>query len=516
MLDCKGCGEVYDPATGIHLCYGMHPEHPLEEAAPTLARFMESDADVRFVVGPVGGGKSSVSINEIVRRGCETSPCKDGVRRSRFVIIRNTYGELADTTKKTFDQWIPNPSAICTFNKNDFTAQIRLQPSEGEKVHIEVLFRALDREDHVAKLLSMELTGAYVNEVREVPKAIIDMLATRVGRFPSRAELTTKENPEGTCWAGIWADTNPSDTDHWLYKMFETGDVFEEQIEVPATGEKILVRYELFKQPSGLSKQAENLPFLRPGYYQRLIVGKDEDWIKVYAKGDWGFVREGKPVYPEWNDQLHCKPVRPNQALPILIGMDFGLTPACVLAQRDPVSGQLQVFDELVSEDMGAVAFAAELKRLIAKKYPGRDLSGWGDPAGEQRVQTDERTPYDILAGAGLSAIGPAPTNDPTRRVEAVKGMLTRLTFTGVPALVIDPACKVLRKGFMGGYCRVRVKVSGDERYHDQPAKNRFSHIHDGLQYLAVGEGEDDRVIHGAKQRKVKTRFVTKRAVKGW
>jgi hypothetical protein len=68
----------------------------------------------------------------------------------------------------------------------------------------------------------------------------------------------------------------------------------------------------------------------------------------------------------------------------------------------------------------------------------------------------------------------------------------------------------------MGGYCRVRVKVSGDERFHDQPAKNRFSHIHDGLQYIAVGEGEDDRVIHGAKHRKVKVRRKTLRAVKGW
>jgi len=514
-LDCKGCGESYDPATGIHLCYGMHPEHPLEECAPTLARFMESDADVRFVVGPVGGGKSSVCVNELVRRGCEVPPCKDGVRRSRFVVIRNTYGELADTTKKTFDQWVPTPSAICTFNKNDFSAQVRLQTAEG-RVHVEILFRALDREDHVAKLLSMELTGAYVNEVREVPKAIVDMLTTRVGRFPARADLVTDDNPQGVCWSGVWADTNPADTDHWLYIMFEHGDVFEQEIEVPSTGEKILVRYELFKQPSGLSKEAENLPFLRPGYYQRLIVGKDEDWINVYARANWGFVREGKPVYPEYNDQAHCKKVTARADLPILIGMDFGLTPAAVLGQRAPGSGQIQIFAELVSEDMGAVSFAAELKRVMASKYPGRELRGWGDPAGEQRAQTDERTPYDVLAAAGLSAIGPAPTNDVRRRLEAVKGLLMRRTFTGDDAIVIDPSCKVLRKGFMGGYSRARVKVAGDERFHDQPSKNRFSHIHDALQYLLVGEGEDDRAIHGATQRKVKVRRKTIRAVKGW
>jgi hypothetical protein len=498
----------------IHLCYGMHPDHPLEECAPTLARFMESDAFMRFVVGPVGSGKSSVGINEIIRRGCETPPCKDGVRRSRFVVVRNTYGELSDTTKKTFDQWVPNPSQICEFNKNDFAAQIRIRGQDGERIHIEVLFRALDRPEHVKKLLSMELTGAYVNEVREVPKAVIDMLGNRVGRFPSRADVTTKENPLGEYWSGVWADSNPCDTDHWLYLLFENGDVLEQEMDLPDGG-KLAVRYELFKQPSGLSKEAENLPFIPVGYYQRQMLGKDEDWINVYVRANWGFVREGKPVYPEFNDALHCRKVTPNPALPILIGMDFGLTPAAVLAQRVPGSGQIQIFDELVAERLGAVAFGKELARKIRAEYPNREVRGWGDPAGAADSQVDEETCFDAIAGAGIG-LDPAPTNDPIRRVEAVKGLLTRLTPTGQPAMVIDPKAKVLRKGFLGGYCLARVKVAGEERYHDKPVKNAFSHIHDGCQYLCVGEGEDDRAIHGTVRRKVRPRVKVKRAVKGW
>jgi hypothetical protein len=297
-----------------------------------------------------------------------------------------------------------------------------------------------------------------------------------------------------------------------MYRIFEEE---KPRTTIKLDGLEIEVAYDLFHQPSGLSPEAENIPFLQPAYYQRQLIGKDEDWINVNIRSMYGFVREGRPVYPEYRDDRHCKPVVPNPALPILIGMDFGLTPAAVIAQRPPAIGQLQVLDELVSEDMGAVSFAQELLRKLHAEYPGRPVRGWGDPAGEGRVQTDERTPFHVVNEAGLP-IGPAPTNDVRRRLEAVKGGLMRLTFTGDPALVIDPKAKVLRKGFIGGYCRARVKVAGEERYHDEPAKNRFSHIHDGLQYVCVGEGLDDQAIYGTKNRKVKVNIRVKRAVKGW
>ena len=48
----------------------------------------------------------------------------------------------------------------------------------------------------------------------------------------------------------------------------------------------------------------------------------------------------------------------------------------------------------------------------------------------------------------------------------------------------------MLRKGFAGGYHYRRLKVAGDERYHDEPNKNGFSHVHDALQYALSGGGE--------------------------
>src|SRR3546814_1590393 len=51
-------------------------------------------------------------------------------------------------------------------------------------------------------------------------------------------------------------------------------------------------------------------------------------WIKVYVDGDYGFVQDGKPVFPEYRDHVHCRPMPLDPRLPVHVGIDFGLTPA--------------------------------------------------------------------------------------------------------------------------------------------------------------------------------------------
>ena len=139
--------------------------------------------------------------------------------------------------------------------------------------------------------------------------------------------------------------------------------------------------------------------------------------------------------------------------------------------------------------------------------YPGRHIAGHGDPAGDQRSQADERTPFDVVNSQGIP-LTPAPTNDFTLRREAVGRALTRLTILGRPALVIHPRCKVLRKAMNGGYCYKRVASSGSEKFRDKPDKNKFSHVAEALQYLMVGEGEDNRALESdATSRRVADNF---------
>ena len=65
----------------------------------------------------------------------------------------------------------------------------------------------------------------------------------------------------------------------------------------------------------------------------------------------------------------------------------------------------------------------------------------------------------------------------------------------GQPGLLVSPRCKVTRKVMAGGYCYKRVQVTGDERFHDKPDKNKFSHPCEAGQYMMVGAGEGDTVI---------------------
>lgn len=433
-----------------------------------------TDGDfVRAIMGPIGSGKSVACCVEIVKKASEQTPYNN-VRKSRWAIIRNTYRELVDTTMQTWFDWFPKE--IGFWRAQDLKWTLNRTLPDGTELYLEVLFRALDRPDDIKKLLSLELTGGWINECREIPKQVLDMLQGRVGRYPSKRE-------GGPSWFGIIADTNPPDSDHWWYKLFE---------ESHAEG------FKLFKQPSGVSPDAENIQNLPNNYYKNMMQGKDQEWINVYVHGNYGFIADGKPVWPEYADDIHASKEELDKfGGTVYIGVDFGLTPAAVFGQILP-SGQLQVIDELITEDMGAVNFGKLLNEKIQRDYCGCEIEIFGDPAGEQRSQTDENTPFQILWNQGLN-IWPAYTNDFTVRREVVADYMVRFTpLTHEPAfLLCSKKAKMVRKACAGGYKYKRMQVSGQERFQDKPDKGRYSHAGDALQYMFIGAVGGDRVLGG-------------------
>lgn len=421
---------------------------------PTVKTFSNDNSFIRGLMGPFGSGKSSGCVTEIIRRAHAQAKGQDGIRRTRWAIIRNTYTQLKDTTIKTVHQWLP-PHLFGEWKSSDHNYYI----TKFKDVEIEILFRALDRPEHVSNLLSLELTGAWVNEAREVPWAVIQALQGRVGRFPAQRD-------GGPTWFGVFMDTNPPDEDSWWYRQFE---------EVRPEG------WTIYKQPSGTSPEAENKVNLPKNYYENLLNSMDEETIKVYVHGQYGYTRDGKPVYPEYNDNLHCKPCSPIKGKPIYRGWDFGLTPACIFTQVLP-SGKWIIFDEMVAESMGIDRFSDDVIEHCNQSYRGHTWIDIGDPAGNQRAQTDEKTCFEILRGKSIQI----QTGEQTlsARLESVRKPLRTLV-NGHPRLLVDPKCKMLRKGFQGRYKYRRLQVSAD-RYSEDPDKNDWSHIHDALQYVAT------------------------------
>jgi hypothetical protein len=448
------------------------PPGPVSEA------FHADSSFVRGLKGPVGSGKSSSCCFEVFSRALEQLPGPDGIRRSRSIITRNTYPELKSTTIKTWQDWF---DGVCTMKYDTpITGTISIADiGDGSGLWHEAIFLALDRPDDLGKLRSLEATFAWMNEASEQEKQVLDMLTQRVGRFPAKRN-------GGPTWTGIIMDTNPPDDDHWWYKLAEMdkpdGYRFFDQ-----PGGLIRIndpKDPRFNQwvPNPLAENAENLPGGYE-YYLRQLAGKSEDYIKVFLGGLYGTTLDGKPVYPEWNEKVHLatSKLTPIQGRPILLAFDFGLTPACAFLQMDH-RGRVLILAELVSESMGIRQFYQQMVLPFKNaNYPGFRIEAVGDPAGNIRAQTDEKTCMQELLELGLLC-EPASSNTFVARRESVAFFLQQLS-GGDPAFLVDPSCKMLRKGFNGGYRYERLKTSGPAKFKDRPVKDKYSHIHDALQY---------------------------------
>lgn len=440
-------------------------------AGAVAEEFLNDRSPVSLIEGPVGSGKTISTL----MKGFTVSVQQKafgGVRYSRGVFIRNTYPELKSTVIKSFQDWFPGTIAPISWDA-PITAKLKFPLEDGTRLDCEILFLSFDSPQDIGKLKGWEGTWAGLSEANELPRAALDMATQRVGRYPG-------QRIGGPSWYGVFGDTNMPDDDHYLYTIFEK--------EKPKG-------FKLFRQPGGLIEvdgnyvphpEAENIANLPGGYeyYLRQVAGKSREWIKVFLLAQYGTIADGRPVYPEWSDEFHVKTVSAYSELPLLLGFDYGLTPACVISQISP-RGQFLVLNELCSKDMGIRQFANDIvKPFLSMNYHGAHIQGCGDPAGMSRKDTDEKTCFQELAEAGIAAV-PAASNSFIARREAVAGYLNRM-IDGKPAFQLDPSCDRLRRGFNGRYQYRRLQVVGADRFKDVPDKNEYSHPHDALQYAAM------------------------------
>jgi len=491
-------------------------------ASPTGTKFHHSDKLIRGFKGPVGSGKSVVCLQELFRLACEQWPNMYGKRLTRWVIIRNTSIELETTTLNSFKQWFPPPMARVTLRPY-IRANIERPLADGTWVQTEFYFLALDRDEDVRKLLSLEVSGGFMNESRELSYTVLKALRERTGRYPAHIDgyqdtdtYKAPRNEKGEIQPcrrkAIVMDTNPPDDEHWWYQLAVKGCLDKEENKDFAKSE-VSRLMEFFDSPPPLLKQkdgsylenpkAENIKYLPGGYqyYFDMLGGNTWDHINVMVLGNYGTIRDGKPVYPEYNDAIHSADnVKGSREFPIGLGWDFGLTPSVTIGQMND-RGKVSILAELVSEDMHARQFARDVvKPFLQRFFDGVDIAfSLGDPAGNNRGEGEGKSAIGILNDEYIDEYNdepldmgfttePAPTNDPSLRLDAVKSFLTRM-IDGGPAFVVNRAmCSTLRKGFQGNYKYKKLQVAGkSEIYHDKPVKDKYSHPHDSLQYLMLG-----------------------------
>lgn len=452
----------------------------------TAELFHNDDSFVRLLFGPVGCGKSVANCIEVFRRAWEQEPGDDGIRRSRWGIIRNTYPELKSTTIKTWLEWFPEE----VFGKikwdSPITHRIRLPNFD-----LEVVFLALDSEQDIKKLMSFEFTGIYINELQYVHEKIFKTCRKRIGRYPA------KKSGAKITWKGVIADTNPPSTRHWIYKTFEEKKPKNYRLFRFAPG-VIAANDETLNSATSLdgtiyinnphADYINNIP--NNNYYIDDIPGSTDEEIKVFMQGEYGIIISGKPVHPEYKDRLHYvdKALNANPDVEIGLGWDFGLTPACAITQFTP-TGQLIVLAELYDEAKGLHEFAESIVLpFLDRHYPfwKQNYISKHDPAGQAGSQTDMKTCQKILRDLGINSL-PASSNAATARREGLKYHLRRLT-GGEPGFLLSNKCPQLREGLMGHYQygRIQSNDGAETRYHEKPLKNMHSHICEGLEYIAM------------------------------
>lgn len=431
-------------------------------APKTIRKFMLSGQFARFVIGPLGSGKTAGMIIELTRRMREQAPDSQGVRPTRFAVVRNTLQQLRQTVLPDILTWL---GPIAQFKFTDSTIYFNFLLDDGTRVKSEWLLIPLDTPEDQKRLLSLQLTGAWLAEFRELPFSICAAVMGRVGRYPSPAVVKPT-------WQGVIGESNPfSEGSEWYENLVLTK---------PAN-------WEFLRQPGGLAPEAENRENLPDEYYERLT--GSAEWKKVHIDADYGDDLSGQAVFrASFSPAAHISDTRllVNPHRPVMVGLDFGRTPTALLTQVDAV-GRLIVFDELLSVDMGLHKFISTLllPMLHTEKYGSRRVFVVADPAGRFKDQQGELSLFDVIQKYGIIAY-PAPTNDIGRRLNAVEELLTQRRGDSATALLIDrEGCPMLCRAMQRDYKYAR-KQSG--AIDDKPDKTHpWSDLADALQYAALG-----------------------------
>lgn len=422
---------------------------------PTIEQFHCSDAQYRAIIGPVGSGKTSGATMEVGHYIPQFLAEEYNIKKTRCVIIRNTYGELIDTTQQTFFFWFPN---------NRYKVQQKVCYLKYENgVEVEILFRSCDRPEDIKKLKSMELTSYWIDESIEVPEEIKLMLSNRIGRYPPKCPVKF----------GI-ETSNPPDIEHPTYSNFAW--------DVPPPGPipegQPLEKHEGFWQPP-----YENEVNLRPGYYDdlRRDYANNPDWVDMYIEGKPGIIVKGKLVLNNFKRLYHeAKESLVWAKGPLYRGWDnSGNCPACVVVQV-PRPNHLQVLKEFHTERMGIVDFTNYVQSQCNLSYPDAEFTDWGDPAGNNQYSKPQggfTSNAELMNECGVK-IQPSEWN-PTVLIQALDQQLAR-----IEGALIDPSCTRIINGMLGGYCYPQIANTGE--YSDKVMKNRFSHTLEALEYVTV------------------------------
>jgi len=464
------------------------PFHLKYNPGPVTMEFLKDrESRVELLIGPFGTGKTTAAAYKLLMLSSRwIKPDKNGKRRSRYAVIRNTYSQLKDSTIKAYLDWFPPGEFGGSYHQTDKNAKYRIEDRE-----IEICFRALDDENDVRNLLGNEFSGGHVDEAKEIPKVIVTGLMGRF-RYPAKKDYVDECDPF-TTRPQLLLTTNYPNRDHWLYKDF---------VATPKLG------YQIYEQ--GQEENKHNLP---DNYYENMALDFEDrpDMLKTLVLGQWGMTYKGKLVFPEWNNKTFVSPraLIADSGKIIHRGWDnTGLHPACTISQLN-ANMQWCLLKEFWHEDIGITDFTEWVHLWCKDNLHGAKFRNQLDPACRNRGNDPTKgSALDWMIkyfnGVGAPFDYEFGIQTPLVRREAVASRL--VVKNNQPLMLVDPSCQLIIDGFDGGYHRKEIGNSGV--YKTEPHKDKFADISDSYQYTAT-------VLFTTKEEKKPVQSVTQMMAAG-
>lgn len=483
-----------------------------EPPGPVGAKWINDDkTPMPFIRGPGGSGKTTSAVFKGPRFLLRNMPvCADGTIRGKMTVMRDNYRRLAATALKSWKMVFSEDFPYSEYSGGQdrpviHTLQFEVKrgagvngPTNDERVRrlnvkypvqlrlaiIEVEFFAVGDHAIEEMLRGYETSVGWCNEADLLHERVAPFLYTRTGRYPSKLLLPDElqeliQEEKYHLPRQVYGDFNPPDREHYLEKWDRDGS---------------RPGYKLYKQPSGLSKDAENRKGKSYQEYVDDLAVMDEYDAQRFVYGEPGFARDGIPVYAVPKDGVGGFREKEHVAagnipvireLPINLGFDAGGTPACAVTQSLP-TGKFRMLREIVTEPItGAERFSEMVIALLTtEEFLGVPVGlNFGDPSafwGADKINGDLAFMETVALAIG-SNILPSPSQELGLRIGALS-----LLFKSHGMFEIDPRCTVTIGGLAAHY-KLGKDKKGNIINGGQPVKNEHGHIVEALQYVALG-----------------------------
>lgn len=432
------------------------------DANPTQKDFIESRAEADLFSSRKGEGKSAALCWAIMYH-TKHNP------GATWLVIRDTWENLRRTTLKEFLGWFPD-GVMGTWNAGEksYTWNTAATGLSGK-----VYWMGAEDEMDASKIASMPLAGFAIDE----PSGAAGE-TSGVDEFIFDTAKAQLRQP-GMKWYAIKLAQNNPDEGHWTYRRFVAPGTPPDP-DIPL----------LPAQESGFkawqTKTPENTAHLPPGYYEglRKSWAHRPDLVRRFVDGKYGYQQVGRPVTPEWSDDLHLSPIplKPMRGLPLHLLYDGGLNPTCLITQVTPL-GYWNILETFVGDGIGMFQLIETVaKPAITARYHGFGLIHVGDPNLAMREQSDARNSAAKVITRELGGVYHRGGNDEMARIEPLRAVLTRV-IQGRGVMQVDPENAIhVHRALRGGWHYGKPRGGGEGKI----KKNMHSHPGDALGYGAA------------------------------